>query len=288
MTSWTDEDAKKYFIEKDNVFRKILENMKSFIGRNYKDVSVLDYFYDLSKISHGFNNDLKSNSISKPFNMSLMDLLCLLDNEEVASYFIKSYLSSQVVKDPKIDIRDSKALIKLNEDNSFSFFVKLPSDVFDNDLLCAAYAHELTHFSMFLHDKIKDRYEHSEVLSIFVEYLMYKVLGTSENFFNNRLSLLKENFLDLSDDLEYARFPNRLEIDRNLYTGSLIGEISYIDSFEYVLNLINREKTDSKEVYKSISRLLLGTSNTDIEGKKLDFDINEHEEIKKLIKINKC
>ena len=104
-------------------------------------------------------------------------------------------------------------------------------------------------------------------------------------FINNRLVLLNDTCEDLRDDLYYANNPHFLGIDEENYEGVLSANNAYLESLEYVLNLIEREKQDSRTVNKSISRILQGESTCVDEAKKLDIDTTCHKQLRKVIKM---
>jgi hypothetical protein len=146
--------------------------------------------------------------------------------------------------------------------------------------------HELSHFSM-IYGACSDYYEYSEALSMFFEYMMLEECNKGkgyEDFINNRLSLLRSTFSDISGDLYFAMNPNYLGIGCKNYSYPLASNISYPESFEYVLNLIDRRKEDKEYVDSKLGLLLYRKISLDSVAKDLDFDTSKHEKVRKLIK----
>ena len=79
--------------------------------------------------------------------------------------------------------------------------------------------------------------------------------------------------------------PLFLGIDPKYYGNAIASDLCYVESFEYVLNLIEQLKTNRKDVQLSISNIILGETSCIEESKRLDINPTKFKKIKKLIKI---
>ncbi len=105
---------------------------------------------------------------------------------------------------------------------------------------------------------------------------------TNNSLENNRLSMNKNNYKYLNEDLIYPLHPEYLDVDMSVYTAFIAYAMSYIDSYEYVLLLNKEELTDIKD---KIGKVLYGEITLEELEKSLSFDTSKHENIKKLIKM---
>ena len=284
-----DIDKKRQFYIKSNENAKTSRNMLGLgLLRDYKDPSTLKRISDFCNFFKEYNELFLYREIDILFIDALANLLDRIDDDKISEFFIKAYLDSKIIYDD-LDISESKAAI-FSKDGKINYQVMLPDKYKNTNLSYAILTHELTHYLLALKERKIDAFEFSEVLSIYFEYLMYQETSIDgfPYFINNRLVLLNDTCEDLRDDLYYANNPHFLGIDEENYEGVLSANNAYLESLEYVLNLIEREKQDSSTVNKSISRILQGESTCVDEAKKLDIDTTCHKQLRKVIKMWKC
>lgn len=281
-----DIDKRRQFYIKYN--KKVMTNSKLLglkLLRDYSDPKtvkrILDFCRDLP--------DQKDRPFiycecDIPFIDALGSMLDKLGDEAIADFFIEAFSNSLVTYDDTLDIGDSISRVTIDGDTA-SFEISLPNSNKETNLFYAANTHELTHYPFGPFERKIESLEFSEVLAMYFEYLMYKEtsLDGYPFFMNNRLIMLDSNCEDLEVDAKYAANPDILGIDPKYYHGSLASGNEYLESLEYVLNLIAREG-DQELVIKSISRVIKGDSDLSREAKKLDIDTKDYKQLRKIIK----
>lgn len=255
---------------------------------DYTDKKVLGSIQDLASLEIPYFYEQFYTKVNYPFLDYLSVVLSSFDNEELINFFASIYLKTKVIYDKNLDIDDCKASMSIGKNGNLTFSVHLPELDHNTNTLYAAFIHELAHFSMMLGNSKKDYYEYSEVPSMFFEYLMYEGITPSYGysfFVNNRMSSLKNGLSDIKSDLVFAENPGFLCLSQDVYQLPLASAISYPEGVEYVLNLIDLMKSNEKDVYKSISKIILGESTCREEAKRLDIDTSKYKKIKKLTKM---
>ena len=279
------ESLQKYYSYYSDFLKKTVDSVGYILKYNYDNPKVLQKIYELSNINIPFDYKLKLKKEDKDFILCLSTMLSQFDNDMIGNFFETVFPLTSFVFDESLSIEDSKATI-IKDNEEFSFTITLPKNIGDSNLSYSSIAHELTHFSM-IYGNIKDYYEYSEALSMFFEYMMYEVCNKGEgynDFVNNRLALLKNCFSLMKDDLYFAMNPHYLGISRKNYELPLASQMSYPESLEYTLNLIDRRSEDKEYVDDQIAKLLYREKSLESVSKSLDFDTSEHNKILSLVK----
>ena len=282
------EKLAKHYTLYNRMLKKTYDSLGYKLKYDYNNKKYLNRIEKLASIP--ISDDYLFAYIDVPYSFidCLSSVLSNFDNEELMNLFTAMYLDTTIdLDDTMSDIGECRANVSATPDGKFDFTIKIPEDYKNTNILYAALLHEYAHFSTMIKNINSDYYEYSEVLSMFFEYLMYENITPSlgyQFFINNRVTALKETLSDLKDDLLFAKSPSYLEIPFDTYKLPIASALSYSDGFEFVLSLIERMDFDSKEVYKSMSKIALGLSTCEIESKKLDIDTSSYKNIKKLIK----
>ena len=280
------ESMQKYYKYYSSYLKQIVKSMEYKLKYDYSNPKVLQDFYELCNIHIPTIYKTTMKNEKKDFLLCMSNLLASVTDERIADYFTTIYSAINFRYDKELSLEESKATVIKCVDNNKSFTISLPECEEPNNILYSVIMHELSHFSM-IYGTCSDYYEYSETLSMFFEYMMLEECNKGkgyEDFINNRLSLLRSTFSDISGDLYFAMNPNYLCIGCKNYSYPLASNISYPESFEYTLNLIDRRKEDKELVDSKLGALLYREVSLDSVAKKLDFDTKEHKKILSLIK----
>ena len=270
---------------KDEVLNKT--NLK--LKYDYCNLDVLEKIQDITLLKFPNNYKRKEKKIDLSFIDYLASVVCEMDSEKIFEYF-KQTLEVSNFNHKRIDIDECISRI-IAKDNSIKFDVILPVRKRNTDLLSVATIHELSHYSLYLNRAKKDVYEYTEALPIFFEYMMYYVIyknNGKEKFISNRLRMIEDNIDDLEIDMMYATNPHYLSINPKNYEFSIASTLTYIESFEYALQLIKSREKNKKEVDEAIGKMLLGEKTLEETSKELDINVDNYKNIYKLTKENKC
>lgn len=142
-----------------------------------------------------------------------------------------------------------------------------------NEQDIAAIYHEFGHIPVIRDGAHGDYYEFDEVLPIYFEYIAYKNLHSE-----NPMELFLQDRINISIDqarllLRYAKDFCYCDSDKSKYIScQMRSSFKYIKSFEYALQLIEREQEDQLMTYYAIDKVINGESSfRDLEGF-LDID----------------
>ncbi len=289
MLNLTQDQLKKYFTGFSNAYAsKILKFGKYKLLYDYQDKEFLKKIADLTERKIPSDFKFIFNPIYEQFSDSLYNLLKNFNDQEVTDFFNYVFEHSRIKHSDKLNIQESRAITTIDKDGKYKFDIEVPN-ITSVDILAAEIIHELTHFSSFIYNSNKeDALEYSEVLSMFFEYLMYEELlkeKGKDTFISNRISMLRENFKEMKENLHYAINPSYLEINPEVYTNVLASDLTYIESLEYVLGLIERREDDKRAVNNSIKDILTGKSTCIDEREKLDIETSNYKKLKKMIKM---
>ena len=274
----------KYFINFSNMKKKTFDAINYKLKYDYEDQEFLKSILDFSETSVPNTGEV-NNREDRSFVECLSHLLSEFDDERALHFFINVCSCTNINEIKDMLMEDSSSRI-IKNGNTVSMEMYVPKTEFTSDNLYSVITHEMTHFSMIL-GNCRDYYEYSEALSIFFEYLMFKTCNEKEgydNFVYNRLPYLKSNFEDLNDDLFFAMNPQFLGIDESIDTLPLASNLTYPESFEYALNLIDRRNEDKKTVDKEIVKLLYREKTLQDVAATLDFDTKGYAKTLKLLK----
>jgi hypothetical protein len=279
----------RYYSYYSDFLSKTIMSVGYILKYNYNNPKVLQKIYELTNTKIPFDYSVTSKEENRDFVTCLCELLSTIDNDMIGDFFEKLYPETTFIYDENLTIEDSKATI-IKDGEDFSFTIKLPKIDQETNLSFASKMHELAHFSMIYGD-VKDYYEYSEALSMFFEFLMYEICDDKEgykDFISNRMALLRNSFSGIRDDLYFAMNPHYLGISKKKYELPLASQMSYPESLEYALNLIDRRDEDKEYVYKQIAELLYRTKTLDSVAKTLDIDTSKYEKILSLTKKRDC
>ncbi len=272
-----------YYISYNKIKKEVFSKTNLKLKYNYCDINVLEKVHNVTSI----NIPKQYTNTERKVNSSFIDYLSIIiaemDNEKILEYFEK-VLEISRFNYSEIDMDESMSRI-ISKNNELLFDVVLPKRKENTDLLSAATIHELSHFSLFLSKDKKDVYEYSEVLPFFFEYMMYSAIHKEKGknkFISNRMKMIEDNINDLETDLFYAMHPNYLGINPENYEYSIASALTYIESFEYVLQLINLKEKDKDIIYDEIGKMLIGESTLERSAKKMDINIDDYKNIYKL------
>lgn len=275
-----------FYIKYTEKHKRLLEQSDLRLKYNYSDKAVLAQLEMLSKISIPEYYQREEHFTDNSFLDNLYVLLQGMDNDKITNYFLGAYLSAKINRIDGLHMDDCRAGI-IKDDKKITFNIDIPNIDIETDTLHAAIMHELSHFSLLLGKSRSDIYEYSEALSIFFEDMMYKAINGKAGeriFIKNRLTMLRDTYDDLEEDLFYAKNPHYLGIDSKYYEMCLASNISYPESFEYVLQLLKRRKEDHIYVDNMIGGLLFGEDSLEGAAKKLDINTSNYRETLKLIR----
>lgn len=288
MLNLTQDQLKKYFTGFSDAYAyKTLKSGKYKLLYDYKDKEFLKKISDLTKREIPDSYKFIFNPVHEQFIDSLYNLLKNFDDQEVSDFFNYVFRHSRIRHSNRLNINESKAVTTIDQDGKYKFDIEV-SNITSVDILAAEIIHELTHFSSFIYSNKEDALEYSEVLSMFFEFLMYEELlkeKGKDTFISNRMSMLQDNFKEMQENIHYAINPSYLEINPEVYTNVLASDLTYIESFEYVLGLIERREKDKTAVNNSVKDILTGKSTCVDEREKLDIDTSSYKKLKKMIKM---
>ena len=279
-----DEALIKYFKNNDIEIKKLLKIGKYKLKYDYTDIAFLNYLNEISSKSIKRNGivDLK---VKYDFDKALTLMLDEVETKEIA-YFFENALKNSKIEYKNIDISESHATIR-KKDDKYSCDIIVPDYLNKSLLLYSIIIHELTHFSL-CNNKKNDYFEYSEALSIYFECFLYNVLGKefgSSLFLDNRTKYLNNIFEYLQNDIIFPLHPEYLELDKEIYETTMASHLSYVESFEYALNLFEKRNDDKKRVDMHIKDALNGNETCRKMEKELDFDVSSHKKLRKIIKM---
>ena len=245
--------------------------------------------YTLQKMKKLSNVNIPSAFKKKEIitNVSCIDaiskVLDEMDEDKIIDFFETSlYYARFIEKD--IDVEESKSRVLL-DNSKLLFEVIVPNTDHNSDLLNASIIHELAHFSLIYCKDNVDYLEYSETLPIFFEYMSYCALDKENGydcFINNRLGMLKANIEDLKQDIMYALNPSYLNIAQENYVYSIASNITYLESIEFVLQLIEARKNEKTSIDKLIGRALVGEETLKGMEEKIGLKVSNHQKIYEL------
>ena len=272
-----------YYISYNKLQKKLNEKTCFKLKYDYCDQCTL------KKIKH--LSDLRIPSMFKKkeiiTNIPCIDAISMvldeIDDDRIVDFFESSLFFANFIK-KDIDVEESKSRVFL--DNSKVLFeVIVPETVYNSDLLNASIIHELAHFSLVYGKDNVDYLEYSEVLPIFFEYLMYCALDKENGynrFVNNRFGMLNSNIEDLRQDIMYALNPNYLNIAQENYVYSIALNLTYLESIEFVLQLIEARKKGKSSVDKLIGSALVGDESLMRMEEEIGLNVSTHHKIYEL------
>ena len=279
------EKLKLYYINKDKLLKRTYDFCGFVLKRDYTDDKIIDKISNLLSHKIPSNYQLIDQKEKKPFVENYFNVLYDFDNEKLYDLMTMYYLKTNVLKDKNITIEDCIGGIRFGENNEEIYSINSP-DQDDTSLLYASYIHELFHFPQLIQRKNKECYEYSEVVSMYFEYLMYEELFPNMGlnvFVNNRLYHLEDLRLDFIDDVIARRNYEYFNLPKETFSILLGSYMSYYEGIEYVLNLIELNKNDPKEVKKMITRILFDNSSCKKEAEKHNIETSSFSKlIKKL------
>lgn len=286
MHNLTEDQLGRYYVHySDFYMASTILPGKYKLMYDYQNPIFLERISKLVENEIPINYSFKLHPVFVPFNNFFENLLIKFNDERVSKFFKYVFQNCNIKSNDKLNIYESKSIIKSSKNGETSFNIEI-SDVSCVDILAVELIHELTHFYS-VYKKTYDALEYSEVLPMFFEYLMYQEIYNEQGediFVNNRLFMLKENFGNLKETLNYAVNPSYLKIDTKFYSEVLASDLCYIDSFEFVLSLISKSKENKEEVNRIIGNILSGTTTCIEEAKRKEIDTSSYKNIKKLIK----
>ncbi len=274
-----------YYISYNKLKEEALHKTNLKLKYDYCRLDTLEKIQDFSLITIPSRYRKSEEEVESTFVDYLGQVIDEMDTEKVL-YFFENVLEISNLRYLNIDMDECRSRI-ISENGEIRYDIILPKREKNTDLLSAATAHELAHFSLFLGKNNIDICEYSEALSIFFEYMMYKAIDKKrgkDKFISNRMCLIGENIRDLEIDIMYATNPNYLGIDSKNYTYALASNLTYIESFEYVLELINRRRENRKLVDEHIGKMLIGEETLEKVAKKMDINVDSYKNIYKLTK----
>ena len=144
-------------------------------------------------------------------------------------------------------------------------------DHITNDLV--AINHEFGHIPVMKNTANGDFYDYDEVLPIFFEYLSYKSIYGDVGkylFVQDRMNISK---YEAEVFLSFAARKNCDQSIRDRYLSNCMRRsFKYIKSFEYVLQLLDRDEEDHELVSNAIDKIVDGESTFKDQEKYLDID----------------
>ncbi len=282
----TKEKLSNFYISFTNVRKKELVDSGLVLKHDYLSSETLHMIRTLANIDIPQRFYMVEHQTFNSFFDNLCDILTLMDNDRVNDFFSLVLPIVKTNRIPNLNLLDCRARIIQNGED-IHFAINIPDRGFESDALHAAIIHELCHFSLFLGKDRTDIFEYSEALSMFFEYMMYSTINHEkgkEKFIRNRVSMLKDGFEDLRQDILYASNPDLLGIDRNYYKLPLAFNLAYPESLEFVLQLLERREVDKKYVDEYIGRILLGQETMDSLGYDLEIETKDYPLLTKTIR----
>ena len=265
--------------------KKFYINRNHFLSRTFNNCHFeLKYDYTSNKTLENIDYLLKKQGNC---DKELIDFEVDFDNEKIIDLMSAFYFKTEILKDKERTIKDCYSNIFLGKDNNFKCSINSPDQEKDTCMLYASFAHELVHFPQLLRSRNGEYLEYSEVLSRFFEYLMYEKISNGKEdklFLNNRIVQLSDIQSDFEDDLYYAKNDNLLGLPRDNYSIILASSLSYYESLEYVLQLIEYYKNNDKQkISDLVYRVLIDESSMKNEAANLNIDTNNYPKLTKLL-----
>ena len=276
------DNLRKFYIESNEQLKKKLEALDFKLKYDYEDPETLNYFLRLSEIIVP-RVELVERIEYRSFLECLKEMLNGIDNPIVKDYFLRMYSLTEFDSSPSVELNCSKSSI-IKNGNNLSFKLALPEYPYDVNFLFSTITRGLAQFYMF-YGNCRDYYEYSEVLPIFFEYLMLQTCDKEngeQDFIDYHLNALNDNLSDLNNDLFFAINDEYLKINRHFYSLCLADTMSYIESFEYVLNLIDRRNEDKEYVDFQVASVLARETSLQKVAQDLDIKVSKYQKIRKL------
>jgi hypothetical protein len=274
-----------FYISYNKMKEEVLSKTNLRLKYDYCNLDVLEKVQDVALLIMPNFDKAREIKTELSFIDYLSSIICEMDSEKILEFFEKT-LEISNINHKRIGMNECTSRI-IAKNNRIKFDITLPIRKRNTDLLSVATIHELSHYSLYLNRDKMDIYEYTEVLPIFFEYMMYSIIYKNEGkekFINNRLRMIGNNIDDLEIDLMYATNPHYLNISPENYEFSIASALTYIESFEYVLQLIENRENNKKEVDETIGKMLMGEQTLEETTKKLDINVDNYNHIYKLIK----
>lgn len=285
--SLNNETLKKIYINREKMLNK------TFVGCHFK--LKYDYCDDktLNKIEALLDNQTSSDKkfidleVEKPFYEYFFGILDELNSDKIFNLMSEIYFKAELLKDKDKTIEDCYSRVEIDLNNQFVYSINMPDQEKDSGMLYAAYAHELIHLPQIVRKRNYEYLEYSEVLSMYFEYLMYDKISHGNGkkvFLNNRIRQLYNSKDDFQTDLYYAKNDEILNIPRSSYSLTLANCLSYYESLEYVLDLIDYARENEKNKMSDlVYRVLFDKSSMKDEAEDLKIDTSKYSKILKMI-----
>lgn len=280
------EQAKRYYQSANALEESIRNNLHMYLKNDYSDKELLALLQIMVSFIMSKRRNLICLYADDNFDEAYRNMLLKTGRAEIIENFNRAFREANIDYVDGLDYSESKTRIVKDVNGELQYQIKFPNVLISTNLSYAALAHELTHFVLYRNSKKWTSIEYSEAMSFFFEYLMYLESTKDGEFYflNNRLYGLGYEGKSFRDDLKYAQNPQILGIDEQCYVGPIAAAACYYDSLEYTLGLIEREKTDPKDVYSSVGKIITGESTCEKEAHRLDIDTSSYKRLRKVIK----
>ena len=280
------EKLKKFYINRNIFLSKTFNNCHFELKYDYTLDNTIENIDKLLKIKEKSDRKIIDFEVDKPFHEFFFEILDELDNEKIIDLMSAYYFKTIILKDKERTIKDSYSTIYYEKDNNFNYSINSPDQEKDTSMLYASYAHELIHFPQLLRNRNYEYMEYSEALSIFFEYLMYEKMSNGNGeiiLSNNRVVQLYDNIVDFKTDLFYAKNNYLLGLPRDSFSICLADYLSYYESLEYVLQLIEYYKKNKEKTSDLIYRVLFDESSMKNEAEKLGIETKNYPKLVKTL-----
>lgn len=198
--------------------------------------------------------------------------LTIFDSSIISDYFTEKTKTLRVLRCEGCTSSDIRLKYKLSEGRPVSLKMIIPRKklVFSDQM---GYAHEIGHIPEL--DSLRKSYlEYSEVLPMFLEYIIelrkHPNYQDALNYFLLELLPMEQDIA--RDILKICKLINEgNSITRKYHTNLLADSYAFLESLDYVIQLIERSKDDFVAVKEEIEAVLQGRSFIQV-AQNLDID----------------
>ena len=280
------EKTKRMYINRDKFLSKTFNGGHFKLKYDYTDNKTLNKIESLLEAQSSCSKELIDLETSKPFYEYFFEIFDELNSDKIFNLMSAYYFKTDMEKDKDRNIEDVSSRITIDNDNQFNFKVFMP-DQEQTAMFDASYIHELVHFPQLMRKRNYEYMEYSEALSMYFEYLMYDKISKGKGkkiFLNNRIKQLYDKKEDVESDLFYAKNNHMLGISRDTFSLTLAEHLSYYESLEYALNLIDyARENDKKKISDLVYRVLFDESSMKKEVENMKIDTSKCSKILKLL-----
>lgn len=192
-----------------------------------------------------------------------LESLMALKSDKITDYYKEKLKNITISRDSSLDFNDGRADFSycFNGENKYEILLPSGKLTFDNEM---TYAHEMGHIPEL--DLPRDSYlEYQEVIPIFMEYLIllrkYGSLNAKDCFIKERIPMDIEHAHNIK--YFYKDCNSTLGVPRLYAQQELIDSYKYLESTEFVLNLIDIMSKDKKKVRSELEDYIDGKSLID-------------------------